>query len=96
MLFVAETRLQEDCPEGRAADARGGPADREPERAMTISQPQFTQPLAQIRREEEREGGGSFARWAQKVARNCSLLPTKISKGMKVAEFIHFGDFFRV
>ena len=53
-FVVAETRLQEDRAEGRAADPRGGPADREPERAMTISQPQFT-PLAKMRKERKAE-----------------------------------------
>ena len=41
----AETRLQKDRPEGRAKDPRGGPADRKPERAMTISS---LTPLAEI------------------------------------------------
>ena len=73
--FVAETRLQEDRPEGRAADPGGGPADREPERPMTISQPQFKPPLAKMRKEEElrREGRGGSSPGGPKMSHGTVL-----------------------
>ena len=89
--LFAETRLQEDRPEGRAADPGGGPADREPERPMTISQPQFKPPLAKMRKEEEGKEEADLRQVGPKS--RTELFFTTGFKGMKVAEFIHFGDF---